>query len=742
MRSTVAYERARLLTMITVGVLGLLAACGGVTPAGATVPVTVHAPFLDTAPSTAASATPTAVPAGVLRVLVTAYRLGDTVATVTLTTGNTEAAMALAPGATYEFAASVIGYAPYGVEIAWGQVSSVAEEGGRITLRATSIVHEARLGTTSYQGVDLVVPLDVFAPNGERVPPTDYDVSYSATGAAVEESTLLGVRVRPDGSGAPVAVTATVIGMNAAHESGATFVAVQSMTPNDPEVGFDFVVPQVWLSTVPNLLVNQPAVLSGNVSDDTGVVRVEVYANVSLVGVATVTQSENTLAPSAWTLPWIPSVEGDHTLTVLAYDASGNVGRADAPVTVWLAPPAATGEPYAWLTTFPELRTIHEPAGLAVDGFGDLYQVFTHPALPTDPHDFNVGVVSKHRGDGATYWVRQYEGQFHMHFFAAAGTHDGVVVGGRTAGTVAGAVETGLGEAFVMKLTASGEIAWLTRIAPDPSYGINAYVHVTDAAVAANGDIVVVGGVTGVSVHRDAFVARFASSGTLLWDMTFGTSDSDGASVVSAAADGGAYVAGFTHGSFGDFSKPSLSYEDVFVAFVSPHGELEWVTQFGSANQDWVQGLTPAPGGGVYGVAITLGTFPGETRTSAPGSGEGATFNVSDDGSLQWLTQFATNMNTWPRAIVTDDAGDPHVVGSTRGAFPGQVSAGNLDVFHARFTPGGALASVRQFGSSRHDQAWHAVWHAGGLYAMGDYDFDNTINDRLRARRFLARIEP
>lgn len=722
-----------------------LCACGQ-TPAtrGPTVEVTVRAPFLVRPAEAATSVAPSAVPSGADRVNVTAYRLGEAVATTTLSPGLEEATLVLAPGASYDFAASVTSNFPSVVEIAWGQVSAVAVEGSRIDLTATSIVHGASLGEARYEGVEIVVPLSVLAPNGQRVPPTDYDVTYAVSGATLVESTHLGARVRPDGSGDSVEVVGDVVGMNAAHETGAVFPAVRSVTPNDPSVGFDFVAPDVWISTVPTLLVNQPVVLAGNARDNAGVVRVEVYVNVSMVGEAAYSVPANPLAASPWSLPWVPAVEGEHVLSVLAYDARGNVGRADLPIVVHLAPPVASGAAYTWMAKFPELRTDHVPAGIAMDGAGDLYLASTHQALPAEPHDFNVGVVSKHRADGATYWVRQYEGQFHVSFAAVTGVADGVVVAGWTAGSIAGVTESGTGEAFLMKLGAAGDPVWATRFQSDPSYGANASVAVLGLAANASGDIYAVGATTGVSVRRDVVVARFAADGQPVWQRTFGATSSfandEGVDIV-LSSDGSAFVVGSTTGHFAGFENPTQK-PDVFVARVTPAGDVAWVTQFGTSEQDWVQGVALSPSGGVLGVAVTLGTFPGASRTTAPGNGEGVVFRVDGSGELAWLTQFATNINTWPRDLVVDPAGSLHVVGSTRGAFPGTSNAGGLDVLYARFSDSGALESVRQFGSERHDQAWRALWHEGAVFVVGDADFDSTINDRIYARRFLARITP
>ena len=67
----------------------------------------------------------------------------------------------------------------------------------------------------------------------------------------------------------------------------------------------------------------------------------------------------------------------------------------------------------------------------------------------------------------------------------------------------------------------------------------------TDAA----GNVFVTG--HAICCRSEAYLSKFDSTGTELWNRQLGTSDFDGSNAVAVDADGNAYITGFTAGSLG-----------------------------------------------------------------------------------------------------------------------------------------------------------------------------------------------
>ncbi|MHA1187581.1 MAG: SBBP repeat-containing protein [Candidatus Heimdallarchaeota archaeon] len=87
----------------------------------------------------------------------------------------------------------------------------------------------------------------------------------------------------------------------------------------------------------------------------------------------------------------------------------------------------------------------------------------------------------------------------------------------------------------------------------------------------------------------DAFIAKFASNGTLLWSTYFGGNETDIAYSIAVASDGSCYIAGVTNSedlpilnAFDD----TLGVYDIFLAKFSNEGALLWSTYFGGSNID------------------------------------------------------------------------------------------------------------------------------------------------------------
>lgn len=141
----------------------------------------------------------------------------------------------------------------------------------------------------------------------------------------------------------------------------------------------------------------------------------------------------------------------------------------------------------------------------------------------------------------------------------------------------------------------NGDGSWLAIAWADDVklYAVKAFSY--------RGSIYVVGWVEGVSLSRDAFIARFeASSGRLLWARSFGQFQaSDEAYDVKASSDGTLYVVGVTVYN---------GERRLFVARFSPGGELMEFTVFDGAGgvTDTVRAAaTVAADGGLYVAACS-----------------------------------------------------------------------------------------------------------------------------------------
>jgi hypothetical protein len=122
---------------------------------------------------------------------------------------------------------------------------------------------------------------------------------------------------------------------------------------------------------------------------------------------------------------------------------------------------------------------------------------------------------------------------------------------------------------FLLQYDADGPLLW-QRTWSGPGQFSNDEVGGT--AVAPDGTAVYVTGMT-LGTGGDMVLLKFDSSGTLLWDRTWGGAGLERGEGVAVATDGSVYVVGGTQRSFrADANDPG----DLFIVKFAPDGTLVW----------------------------------------------------------------------------------------------------------------------------------------------------------------------
>jgi hypothetical protein len=206
-----------------------------------------------------------------------------------------------------------------------------------------------------------------------------------------------------------------------------------------------------------------------------------------------------------------------------------------------------------------------------------------------------------------------------------------------------------------------------------------------------------------------------------LYTKQFGSSQIDYARKVVADDAGNVYVAGSTHGAFGATSQGTLNTNqggaDAFVAKFDAQGALLWVTQFGSAADDFIEGLALDKDGFLYVAGWTEGSLPvGFHQPATPGNNSAggkdafvakisaaeridAAGKIDAGGTIFWIQQFGSAENDYANSVATDKSGSIFVAGSTEGSIDKSTDPGGLsNAFLFKFEPvGGAWIIRAQF---------------------------------------------
>jgi chitodextrinase len=452
---------------------------------------------------------------------------------------------------------------------------------------------------------------------------------------------------------------------------------------------------------------------------------------------------------------------GAYTATLTVMDNAGATASDTATVTV-----TAAGGSVLWRQGRGGAG-FEVGQGVAVDGDRNVIVTGTF----TDTADFGASGALRSAGEGDVFlakytaagtpvWAKRFGGTGADIGYSVAvdrsancdgsGGTNCIVVAGLFSDTVnfggAALTSAGIYDIFLAKYSAAGTHLWSKRfgnIYEDVAYGV---------AVDASGNVVLTGffssetdfgGGTLFSQYfnRDAFVAKFAPSGTHLWSKNFWSTSTDVGNAVAIDGSGDVALTGFFTGAL-DFGTDRFTAagDDIFVAkLAGADGHAVWAKKFGGADVDRGQGIACDRSGNV----IITGLIYNGTVDFGGGP---LTTGYNQDAFVAKLTGTA-GAHVWSKLLggansdgglsVTADGNDNVTVA---GYFQGTVdfggtsltSAGNAsaDLFVASYAATGAPRWVKGFGGTSADgwQGGHVATDAATNEVIVTSSFE-TIAD-------------
>ena len=211
--------------------------------------------------------------------------------------------------------------------------------------------------------------------------------------------------------------------------------------------------------------------------------------------------------------------------------------------------------------------------------------------------------------------------------------------------------------------------------------------------------------------YIDAFLGRYNADGTAAWTRELGTSAIDIATAAGADASA-VYVAGYTEGTLP--GQTSAGGPDAFLQKYDPSGTPAWTLQFGTSSSDSINAIA-VDASGVYVAGGTGGAFPGQTNA---GDYDAFVQKYDPSGTVVWTRQFGTAVGDDARGVAANSSG-VYVIGLTTGTLPGQMSAGGADAYVRKYDPSGNLGWTRQFGTTATDEPRGVAANASGVYVAG-----------------------
>jgi hypothetical protein len=412
---------------------------------------------------------------------------------------------------------------------------------------------------------------------------------------------------------------------------------------------------------------------------------------------------------------------------------------------------------------------------VAVDADGNMYvagnfsETATFGSLTATSAGDQDGFIVKYNDQGVEQWVRRIGGTGvdHINGISISGTD--VYITGSFSGTANfntpfSFVNNNLNSAgstdiFLAKFNTSGTFLWARRAG-----GTNG--DVANSVAASGTDVYITGSFTGTANfntpsafgtseitaigNTDIFIAKFNSSGVLQFQRRAGSTGNDiGRGIVVAL--NGVYITGEftgdahfnTAGIPGTTSLTSAGMSDVFVAKYDFSGNIQWTRRAGGTLNDIGYGIANI-GDNVFitGQFFNVANFntpsaTGSNELTSAGSTDGFFARFDGNGDFAGARRFGGPDIDQGTAICrigtvlyvvgvfngTANFNSPSASGSNE-----LVTAGNSDIFLARFTNLGAFVWANRAGSSSPDSPSGVAALNSEVYVTGRYATTANFN--------------
>lgn len=364
---------------------------------------------------------------------------------------------------------------------------------------------------------------------------------------------------------------------------------------------------------------------------------------------------------------------------------------------------------------------------VTTDSSGNIYCAgMTKGSLGGEPNGGGLdAVIIKLDKDGEIVWTVQLgsttrapsgDNSADQECFSVAVDSSGnVYCGGYSRGAFGGAYG-GERDAFILKLSATGELKWVKQFGTsgdEVCYGIS---------LDKTGNVYCGGNTSGdlKETHQgwsDIFMTRFDPDGNQLWLTHFGAttkflsnSGDDNCYGLKVDDNGNAYCVGQTSSNFSEVAQGW----NALVVKVSSTGVPVWARHFGTAtktefNLNIGSERFSTVDVDLEGNVIASGYTSGSFADVAGGGQDILVVKLDSAGIPQWIKQIGTNnapaggdVTGWEsgKALATDKSGNIYVTGSTGmtlGEEKGGASGG--DIFILKLDPDGHFDYLKQFGA-------------------------------------------
>jgi len=292
------------------------------------------------------------------------------------------------------------------------------------------------------------------------------------------------------------------------------------------------------------------------------------------------------------------------------------------------------------------------------------------------------GWLVKLSATGSLQWQRPLGGSDWDEIYDVQLANDGgYVVTGQTGSDDGDAIGAdGFSAFWVLKLSSAGVLEWHKPLGGDGvEYAYSLGKTAEGGYIVAGRSSSKTGDLTKNNGEDDYWIVKLNSTGSIVWQKSYGGSKDDQATSVEQTADGGYIVAGYSQSTNGDISGNN-GYDDFWVIKLNSTGDLVWEKALGGTSFERYPDIHQTSDGGYIMAGLTASNNGDVVGNH--GNRDVWVVKLSNDGTLLWSKTYGGSDCDDAYAIIQTNDGGFAVAGGSC-SYGGDVSGnhGNGDAW-------------------------------------------------------------
>jgi hypothetical protein len=241
---------------------------------------------------------------------------------------------------------------------------------------------------------------------------------------------------------------------------------------------------------------------------------------------------------------------------------------------------------------------------------------------------------------------------------------------------------------------------------------------------------------------NDAFIAKYNSSGNLVWKHSYGGSGEDGFKMIISAPDGGFICIGHTSSNDGDVSG-NHGAGDAWIVKTDAAGNLQWQKCYGGSKDDYALVIINDPSGYTFSGAESSrdGNFANNF-----GDYDAWVVKISFTGTVLWQSTYGGSKFDAAVGLTRNDDGTYIFASPTtsNNQEVGNTHGGSYDTWVVKITGSGSIIWKKVYGGSGFDycNAMTRTTDGNLVLTHGSNSTDGDVNGPGIVFSWLMKLNP